>query len=131
MNVYTWNSEGCETHMHLEQEMFRSASSCCFGAVLGQPGDRRTKLRSRAVRRLWQAGPVALSSSVPLVALLPLLAPLCLSASLPGPPVFCFQLLVSPCCLLRKNPCGLQVTDTNSSTTWGPRGALLACGIKS
>lgn len=65
MSVYTWNSEGCETHMHLGEKNVPKRQFTTFLDCWGQSGGRRTKPRNQTVLGFWEVGPKYLSSSVP------------------------------------------------------------------
>lgn len=78
MSVCLWHSEGCETHMHLEQEMLESASSPCFLAVGGSLGQELQAQAADGAGGLGGLRPGALPASFP---------PRHLSVVLPGPPV--------------------------------------------
>ena len=100
MSVYTWNSEGCETHAFGRGKIPKSQFTM-FLDCWGQSGRRRTKPRNQTVLMIWEVGPKNLSSSVPLMLSWPPSPPLCLSVSLPGSSRL--QLVVSMCCLLCEN----------------------------
>lgn len=97
MSVCRWNSEGCKTHMHLEQEMFKNTSSPCFMAVGGSLGQ---ELPAQAADSAGGLGGLIL------VPCLPPSPPLCLTLVLPDP----LEAWASACgfCLLP------AVTNTNS-----------------